>query len=133
MIDPENEVYTRVINAVLAEMPDVKHSSTWVSSPAEFPFVSLTLLDSHDLGTTWDSGGMAVGVFTFHVNVYSKKVSGARQECKRIIALIDDEFSNMNARRESMTSLPNIEDATIYRMSASYIVATDGKYFYLRR
>lgn len=133
MIDPEFEVYTRVINAVIAEKPEVKHSSNWMRTPAEFPFVSLTLLDSHDLGSTWDSGGLAVGVYTFHVNVYSNKVSGARQECKAIMALIDDEFTRMNGRRESMTSLPSTEDATIYRMSASYILATDGKYFYLRR
>ncbi len=132
MIDVESEVITRVSNAVLAQYPDVDIASDWVRYPARFPHVAIYASDNHQLASTWDSGNNVMDVYSFTVQVYSNKQNGKRVECRKILKLIDGVMNSMNMRRESMGTLPNIEDNTIYRMSAVYIVATDGTYFYRR-
>ena len=132
MVDPENEVITRVTDAILAEFPDADISSDWSRAPAAFPHVAIYASNSHELESTWDSGGNCVQVFTFSVQAYSNKKGGKRTECRKILAIADDVMHSINAKRESKTALPNIEDNTIYRLAATYIVATDGTYFYRR-
>ena len=46
--------------------------------------------------------------------------------------VIDEVLFRMNFRRIVLTPVPNMEDATIYRLTARYRVATDGKNFYRR-
>ena len=132
MIDPENEVITRVTNILLEQFPNLDISSDWSRTIAEFPHLTIYAGDSHTLATTWDSGNNAIEVYTFVVQVYSNKKGGKRAECRDILRVVDDFMRSINARRESRTALPNIEDNTIYRMGATYIVATDGTYFYRR-
>ena len=132
MIDPENEVIDFLTDAILAEVPEANISSVWEKSPSSFPHVSIWASDSHNLGSRWDSGNKQINVFTFHVNAYSAKPYGKREECKKIMHIVDDVLSRKNFRRESITALPNMEDNSIYRLAATYIVATDGEYFYRR-
>lgn len=133
MIDPENEVINRVTTLLLERFPGLDISSDWSRTPAEFPHLTIYAGDSHTLSTTWDSGNNAVEVYTFVVQAYSNKSKGGkRSECREILRVVDDFMRTINARRESRTNLPNIEDNTIYRMGATYIVATDGTYFYRR-
>lgn len=68
----------------------------------------------------------------FEINVYSNKAEGKKTECKKIIKEINDALYSMNFRRTAMTPVPNMEDATIYRITARFRVATDGKHFYRR-
>ena len=68
----------------------------------------------------------------FEVNVYSNKAEGRKSECKSIMAAIDEVLFKMNFKRMALTPVPNMEDATIYRLVARYRVATDGKHFYRR-
>jgi len=46
--------------------------------------------------------------------------------------VIDSLLYSMNFRRLSLNPVPNMENASIYRLVARYRVATDGKYFYRR-
>lgn len=68
----------------------------------------------------------------FEINVYSNKAEGKKTECKKIIKEINDALYSMNFRRTAMTPVPNMEDATIYRITSRFRVATDGKHFYRR-
>ena len=45
---------------------------------------------------------------------------------------IDEKMFSMNFRRLAFTPVPNLEDATIYRIIARYSAATDGENFYRR-
>ena len=65
----------------------------------------------------------------FEVNVYSNKTEGKKTECKEIMKVIDEVLFKMNFKRIAMTPVPNMEDASIYRMVARYRVMTDGRYF----
>lgn len=68
----------------------------------------------------------------FEINIYSNKADGRKTECKAIAKVIDDVMFRMNFKRMALTPIPNMEDATIYRIVARYRAMTDGKYFYRR-
>lgn len=68
----------------------------------------------------------------FEVNIYSNKAGTKKTECKKIAAAIDKLLFSMNFVRMAMTPVPNLENATIYRIVARYRVATDGTNFYRR-
>lgn len=133
MIDCENEVYTRLAKVLREKFPKIDIASEYVKSPSSFPHVSITQSDSYVPTELQDSGMKEnMAVVMFEINVYSNKTEGKKTECKKIVKTIDDELYSMNFRRTAMTPVPNLEDATIYRITARYRVATDGKYFYRR-
>jgi hypothetical protein len=57
---------------------------------------------------------------TYEVNIYSNKSSGKKSECKAIATLIDNEFATLGFSRRMLQPIPNIDDATIYRMVGKY-------------
>ncbi len=56
----------------------------------------------------------------YEVNVYSNKARGKKSECKEITAFIDTQFQMLGFTRTLLTTVPNEQDATIYRMVARY-------------
>ena len=46
--------------------------------------------------------------------------------------MLDELLWGMNFRRLAVTPVPNLENATIYRLTARYRVETDGIHFYRR-
>lgn len=133
MIDVENEVYTRIVEMLRVQFPGINTASEYVKSPSAFPHVSITQSDSYPITEREDSSVEENMVqVMFEVNVYSNKSNGKKTECKIIMNAINDLLTTMNFRRLAMTPVPNMEDATIYRIAARYRVATDGKFFYRR-
>lgn len=133
MIDVENEVYTRIAEMLRVRFSPINTASEYVKSPPAFPHVSVTQSDSFPITEREDSSNQENMVqVMFEINVYSNKTSGKKTECKKIMNAINDLLTSMNFRRLAMTPIPNMEDATIYRITARYRVATDGKFFYRR-
>lgn len=133
MIDIENEVYTRIAEMLRVKFFNINMASEYVKSPSRFPHVSVTQSDSYPITEREDSSIKENMVqVMFEVNVYSNKAKGKKTECKKIASAISDLLTSMNFRRLSMTPVPNMENATIYRITARYRVATDGKFFYRR-
>ncbi|MBR1749977.1 MAG: hypothetical protein IJ740_18955 [Ruminococcus sp.] len=131
MHDVENEVYTRVSNAILAEFPNVNMSGTYVKVPSAFPHVCITQQDTYNVKRYWTQNEEYDDVM-FEVSIYSNKSSGKKTECKAIAREVNKIMSSMNFRRLSQVPVPNLEDASIYRIVARYAAITDGKYFYRR-
>lgn len=133
MIDPENEVYTRLAKMLRDLFPGIDIASEYVKSPPSFPHVSITQSDNYPVPEREDSSLTENMVqVMFEVNVYSNKKTGKKTECKKIIRAVNDLLTGMNFRRLALTPVPNMEDATIYRITARYRVATDGIFFYRR-
>lgn len=133
MIDCENEVFTRIATVLRQKFSEIDIASEYVQSPSSFPHASITLSDSYTLdGQQNTSLTENLTEVMFEVNIYSNKTEGKKTECKTILKLIDDTLYSMNFRRTAMTPVPNMEDATIYRITARYRAATDGKFFYRR-
>ena len=67
----------------------------------------------------------------YEVNVYSNKQVGKKTECKDLFKVIDNEFKEMGFTRILKEPVPNLENATIYRMIGRYtaVSSADGKIF----
>ncbi len=132
MIDPENEVYTKIVNMLRRDFPGIDTSSVFVDAPSAFPHVSIVLSDNSIMRATMDTGDYEVAICMFEINIYSNKEEGRKSECKKIAKAIDDLLKPFNFRRMAMTPVPNMMDNSIFRLVMRYRVATDGKNFYRR-
>lgn len=131
MIDCENEVYTRIARVLRDKFPGINIAGEYVNAPSSFPHVSITQSDNSVVSEQM-TGSTEMAQVMFEINIYSNKADGRKTECKAIAKVIDDVMFKMNFKRMALTPIPNMEDATIYRIVARYRVMTDGKYFYRR-
>ena len=132
MIDVENEVFSRVASKVRGEFPKIMMTSEYVRSPSSFPHVSLEEKDNTSYTNTETSSCSENHISVmYEVNVYSIKTSGKKSECKKIIALIDKEMLSIGFNRVMLQPIPNIDDATVYRILARYraVVSKDKTFF----
>lgn len=131
MIDCENEVYTRIAQVLREKFPGINIAGEYVKATSGFPHVSITQSDNSVVSERM-TGSAEMAQVMFEINVYSNKTEGKKAECKSIMKIIDDVMFSMNFKRMAMTPVPNLEDATIYRIVARYRVMTDGIHFYRR-
>ncbi len=131
MIDCENEVYTRIAKVLREKFPGINIAGEYVKAPSSFPHVSITQSDNAVVSER-TTGSAEMAQVMFEVNVYSNRTDGKKTECKTIAGAIDEILFRMNFKRLAFTPVPNLEDATIYRITARYRAMTDGKYFYRR-
>ena len=132
MIDCENEVYTRVATELRTSFPGINITGEYLNTPSSFPHVSIIQSDNAVIRDRLDSSSNETDSCTFEINIYSNKSPGKKTECKAIARTIDSILFSMNFIRLAMTPVPNMEDASIYRIVARYRVATDGNFFYRR-
>lgn len=120
MIDIESQIFTRVSQAVREKYPNSFVTGEYVKSPSEFPAISLVEMDNLPYEKTMTVNPENHVTVTYEVNVYSNLVRGKKSECKSICAIIDNEMAAMGFVRTSLSPVPNMDDATIYRMTGRY-------------
>lgn len=134
MIDIEIEVFDRVAKRVREQFPNIFIAGEYVKSPSSFPAASLVEMDNSIHEPTADSGSNENHVnVMYEVNVYSNKTTGKKTECKKIIALIDEEMLAMGFSRSTLTPVPNEYDSTIYRMVGRYKATVSSTHEIYRR
>ena len=132
MIDVESEIFNKVAEAVRAVHPSAFVSGEYIRTPSKFPFVSLIEMSNTIYDRTQSSGGLENHASVmYEVNVYSNKKSGKKSECKEIAALIDNELAALGFSRTMLQPIPNMDDATIYRMTGRYtaVISKDKKLY----
>ena len=121
MIDIESDVFDILAKAIRAEYPDAYVVSEYVKSPSRFPCISIVEFDNTAYDRTQSSGSLENHAeIGYEVNIYSNKESGKKSECKAIAALIDNEYAALGFSRAMLQPTPNVDDATIYRMTGRY-------------
>ena len=128
MINIETEVFNEVSAKVREEYPNIYMSGEYVKSPPSFPATSLVEMDNNVYTSTQTSSDNENHAsLMYEVNTYSNKVKGKKSECKAIMTLIDNEMIRLGFTRTMLQPIPNMDDATIYRMTARYtaIVSKD--------
>ncbi len=134
MIDIESQVFGRVATRVREQFPNIFMVGEYVKSPSSFPAASLVEMDNSVRESTVDSGSNENHVnVMYEVNVYSNKTKGKKSECKKIMALIDEEMLAMGFVRVTLTPVPNEYDSTIYRMVARYRATVSSDHTIYRR
>ena len=132
MIDIENEVFNKVSEAVKAVYPSVFISGEYIRTPSKFPFVSLMEMSNTAYDRTQTDGSLENHAsLMYEVNIYSNKKSGKKSECKAIAALIDNELATLGFSRTMLQPIPNMDDATIYRITGRYtaVISKDTKLY----
>ena len=134
MIDYENEIFTAVAMVVRAKYPDIYMVGEYVKTPPKFPFVSLVEMDNQTYQRTEDSGSSENHASVmYEVNIYSNKTVGKKTECKEIAAVIDEQMLALGFARTMLQPIPNLDDATIYRMVGRYsAIISKDKVIYRR-
>ena len=128
MIDVESTIFDRVAKAFSAEYPDGSRYGEITDTPAKFPCMTLVEMDNY----TYDRSLTAEpkehhAWLMYEANVYSNKVSGAKQECKAIMELVDREMMAMGFTRLFCNQTKNA-DTKIYRMTARYRAVVSEDY-----
>lgn len=134
MIDYENEIFNAVAMVVRAKYPDIYMVGEYVKTPPKFPFVSLVEMDNQTYQRTEDSGSSENHASVmYEVNIYSNKTVGKKTECKEIAAVIDEQMLALGFARTMLQPIPNLDDATIYRMVGRYsAIISKDKVIYRR-
>lgn len=126
MIDIESKVYTPIAQELRKQFPGISVSSVYVNTPPAFPHASIVEMDNY--GIQYDtSPEERYAVLMYQIDVYSVSQSTKKAECKAILQVIDKMMYGMNFSRTSLTPVPNMENASIYRLTARYRAVSDGK------
>ena len=134
MINVENEIFNIMANAVRVQYPDAYVVGEYVKSPSRFPCISIVEFDNSAYDKTQTSGSLENHAdVTYEINIYSNKTSGKKSECKAIASLLDNEFATLGFSRTMLQPIPNMDDATIYRITGRYRgVVSKDKYVFRR-
>lgn len=122
MIDIENELFTQIANVLRTEFTGIYVTGEYVSRPSSFPAVYIVQMDNvvHRAGR--DSGRIEnFADVMYQVDIYSNRNKGKKVEAKAIAAVIDDEFAKLGFTRSFLNPVPNMDDATIYRITGRWI------------
>ena len=119
MIDIENYVVNTVITA-LSSLSTVTVYSDYEASSSTFPCVTV-IQESNVSADTFDNGSTSENHadVLFTVTVYSNLTSGAKEEAKKILDVVDTAFEGMKFQRTLCQALPNKDDR-LYRYTARY-------------
>jgi hypothetical protein len=134
MIDIENTVFDIVAKVLRAEYPDIYVVGEYVKSPPKFPCVSLVEMDNQTYQQTEDSGNVENHASVmYEVNIFSNKNKGKKMECRAVATLVDEQMLALGFARTMLQPIPNLDDATIYRMVGRYsAVISKDKIIYRR-
>ncbi len=134
MINIESEIFNIIANEIREKYPGIYITGEYVQSPSSFPCVSLVEMDNAIYTRTQSSDSVENHVeLMYELNVYSNKTRGKKSECKEIVALIDDKLAAIGFSRIMLQPIPNMDDATIYRILGRYrAVASKDKQIYRR-
>lgn len=121
MIDVESVVFQKCADAFRAAYPNGYIAGEYVSQPPKFPAVMVVEMDNNVDERAMDNGNVenAVNVM-YQVDVYSNLNKGKKVQAKAIIALIDEVLAQYRFIRTFCNPIQNMNDATIYRMTARY-------------
>lgn len=131
MIDIESWVYDPIAKALRTEFSGINVTSEYVRAPSAFPHVSVIENDNYTAINELDTSETErFATVMYEVNVYSNKASGKKSEARAILKKIDEMMYARNFTRIAMNPVPNMEESTIYRLTARYRAETDGNNIY---
>lgn len=133
MIDIENDIFNGVFQRLKTERPEILVIGEYVRTPGKFPCVMLFEEDapSYERGMTQSSVEEFTNVL-YRAEIYSNR-EGKKTDCRKIAAIVDEEMLNYGFTRTLLQPVANLEDASVYRITARYkAVASKNKTIYRR-
>ena len=128
MIDLESDIFSYVANALREEFPGVFVSGEYVETPARFPAVTIVEADNRVLRRMRTEEIENAVSSLFEVNIYSNRASGKKAEAKLIANAVDEKMASIGYTRTFREQIPNLKDATIYRIVCRYEAVIDRNF-----
>ena len=128
MIDLENDIFDYAAKALRAAHTGIDVAAEYVEMPAKFPHVSIVESDNRILDRMRTNNIENAIQSMFEVNIYSNKASGKKSEAKAIANTLDDVLSGIGFTRTFREQVPNLRDATIYRIVCRYEAVIDKNF-----
>ena len=128
MIDLENDIFDYAAKALRAAHTGVDVAAEYVEMPAKFPHVSIVEADNRVLERMRTNNIENAASVMYECNIYSNKASGKKSEAKAIANTLDDALSGIGFTRTFREQVPNLRDATIYRIVCRYEAVIDKNF-----
>ncbi len=135
MIDIESELFDILSKKIEEKYPTSYITGEYLKSPPSFPCISIIEIDNNVLDKTRTTDNIENHAqVLYEVNVYSNKANGKKQECKKIISLVDKELQKLGFTRTMLSPVPNEDkNKSIYRIVARYrAIISKSKTIYRR-
>lgn len=119
MLDIENEVFSKLTDALKAVDPEVQTSSVYTNTPPAYPFVSIEEVDSRT--NPDEETSCAIDAITdvyYEINVYCKDPE-KKSKAKTLANTVDEFMLSLGFSRVSKTPIQN-DNETIYRLVIRY-------------
>lgn len=134
MIDIESELFTKVASALRERFTGIFVTGEYVKAPPAFPCVMFIEADNTPLRRTQTQSDMENHVTVmYETDVFSNKTKGKKAECKAIAAVIDSVMLSLGFDRTFLNPIPNLDDATVYRVKGRYIAVVSKDHTVYRR
>lgn len=129
----ENEIFTIIKTALTTEYGSDKIFVTgeYTPTPPFFPCVFINEADNFNAGYDGSNNEVVTGVM-YEIEVYTNRLNGKKTEAKKIMKSVDDILTGLGFTRTLLQQLPNMNDATIYRLTARYTAAVINNTIYRR-
>ena len=128
MIDLENDIFDYAAKALRAAHTGIDVAAEYVEMPAKFPHVSIVEADNRILERMRTNNIENAVSVMYECNIYSNKASGKKSEAKAIANTLDDVLSGIGFTRTFREQVPNLRDATIYRIVCRYEAVIDKNF-----
>ena len=129
----ENEVFTLVYNKLNTQYGSGKIfiTSEYTPTPPLFPCVYIHEADNFNADFNGSNVEVVTGVM-YEVEVFTNKVNGKKSQAKGIMSVVDGVLTPLGFTRTFMQQIPNMNDASIYRLTARYTAAVIDNVIYRR-
>lgn len=126
MIDIENDVFNHVATILRNQFNGIMVSGEYEESFPKFPAVTIVEADNRVIQEMTSISEIEYAAnLMYDVNVYSNLTAGRKSEAKAIANVIDEAFSGIGFTRTFREQIPNLQDATIYRITIRYEGSVD--------
>lgn len=120
MISIENDIFTAVAETLRANFPGIFVVGEYIPVPAKLPAAMLYEADNYVLASGSTSRIENYARVTYFLSVFSNKTVGKKSEAKAISDAADEALAALGFTRISRMQVPNMADATIFRLESRY-------------
>lgn len=129
----ENDIFTLVDTGLRTEYGDdaIYITGEYNPIPPRLPCVYISEVDNFNAGGDSCRAEVATGVM-YEVQVFSNLQNGKKSEAKKIAKSVDAVLTPLGFTRTMLQPIPNLQDATIYRMVGRYTATVIDNTIYRR-
>lgn len=123
----EQEIQTLIFNAVLTDYKNCVITNATIAAPSKFPCLGVVLSDNGTTQSMRDSSGEDnYHDITIRVDVWSNKTNGKQAEAEGIMNIVRGVVLPLNFRQVSCRPTSDINNATVYRLTAEFTATVDA-------